>query len=52
MRVTSRANATPSDGEAIYDLAIAAIGMILTQSTAELTARRTGLAPAPAALGS
>lgn len=47
MRVTSRAKATQSDGKAVDDLAMAAIGMSFTQAAA-LTARRTS--PAPSAL--
>jgi len=45
MRVTSRASATPSDGKAIDDPAMAALDMISTQLTAEFTARRKGLPP-------
>ncbi|WP_265944129.1 hypothetical protein [Dechloromonas sp. A34] len=41
MWVTSRANATHSDGKAIDDHAQAVIGMIFRNSTAGLVARRT-----------
>jgi len=45
MRVTSRSKATPSDGKAIDDLALAVIGMTFTQATAELTACRISSVP-------
>lgn len=46
MRVTSRANATHSDGKAIGDHAMAFIGMNFRHSMDDLAIRPTSLHPA------